>query len=177
MFDRPTLSTHYSQAMNPAYMRNWAEIEGTELITYMDSLPYKDRYYPVLFYRGMSGVSHASWLSAFLLGKLEHGQLYIRKKKEVSNGVDVEQSLSIHSHTNIVLVFVDDFICSGDTLMTCLKKIKFHCDFIKQDKIYLALEKRMNYTIKNKITSLEELTKLCKPEQQVSNKGLPNAFK
>lgn len=105
-------NTHYAPAFNPKYdikdlgMLLLQTIEGGMAGT----------AYPVLAFRGMSGTVTATRLSEWLTkNSVEHGMVYVRKEHEESHGRGVEASLDDSLAPNAVLVFVDDFVCLGDT--------------------------------------------------------------
>lgn len=120
-----TKSTHYSQAFNPDVMKNWAKT-ALPLIKAAISLKFPD-HIPVLLYSGMSGVSHAMYLSNLMhTRRFKHEHIYIRKKREESHGQPVEYSsfkCDDFKKQKYVLVFVDDFISTGSTVNFCLSRV------------------------------------------------------
>lgn len=116
---------HYSLAHNPAAMNAWAskmarnvakKYSGTNRI-------------PVLTYRGMSGIATATALANALV-RLKNCpsfyMMYCRKYDEVTNGnPEYEMTLikknELDAPTEYDFVFVDDFICSGESLAECAR--------------------------------------------------------
>lgn len=93
---------------------------------------------PLLCYRGMSGISHATLLAAELERlHLDFGMVYARKENEDSHAasyrsVEVAPKAIYDSDTkrfaptlfrDYTLVFVDDFVCSGQTRNLALRPI------------------------------------------------------
>ena len=122
--EQKTLSSHYSFAMKPKQMRQWSNKQAIHLCEVLRQRNTKNTF-PVLVYTGMSGVSHAAYLSAALNRRgLEFGQIYVRKEGERSHTTRNGYEISDNAESNekdITLVFIDDFVCSGKTLKTCVK--------------------------------------------------------
>ncbi len=124
-------STHYSDAHNPRKLKAWAEKTANVLLPIIQGSPT-----PLMFcYRGMSGVAVTTALSLALQNlrekkvkgftKIRFEFAYVRKPNEKSHGVDVECSRGYYGlrrpHRYIL---VDDFIDSGSTMTSILKKIR-----------------------------------------------------
>lgn len=109
--------SHYSLAQKPKDLLKWAEAIAIDIYV-------REIKYPVLVYRGMSGISAATALSLQLhiLG-VEHGMVYIRKENEKSHGNDVEKEIDRSKHHDFKFIFVDDFVASGETKRECINKI------------------------------------------------------
>lgn len=89
------------------------------------SKPKCKGYTPLLCYSGMSGTAIATSMSLSLAKnyeKFEFYMAYARKKNERSHGDTVEYS-SAASNKNYMLVFVDDFISSGETFYYTIEKV------------------------------------------------------
>jgi orotate phosphoribosyltransferase-like protein len=121
--DSDTNSSHYSQSFNPERMKAWAK-KAAVAINKMKTTEFKGNKI-VLIYTGMSGVSHAMYLSsAFHRNRVKHEHLYIRKAHEKSHGRRVEFSkFDEYKDDKYVLVFVDDFISCGITRKNCIKTL------------------------------------------------------
>lgn len=113
--------SHYSLAQKPKELLKWAEAIAVDIYV-------REIRYPVLVYRGMSGISAATALSLQLhiLG-IQHGMVYVRKENEDSHGDEIEREP--FENDNPTFIFVDDFISSGDTKSKCLRKIMVNCWF------------------------------------------------
>jgi orotate phosphoribosyltransferase len=130
-----TRSSHYSQSFNTALMKQWARASAVNINKVKNIEFPKHRI--VLVYTGMSGVSHAMFLSAALHRngvRAEH--LYVRKGHEKSHGSStLEYSMfEDYNKHQYVLVFVDDFTSTGATRKRCLKMI-FKEPILKDKKI------------------------------------------
>ena len=140
-----TLSSHYSGAMNPGAMIEWAYKEAVRLKELFET--NKNRGFPVLVYSGMSGINHAAYLSRslFELG-IEFGQICVRKENEETHGRDVEHSSNIEQHKHLLFIFVDDFIGRGVTLKRTIRKaITSYNNFHTQRWAILSLEHYCSY--------------------------------
>jgi orotate phosphoribosyltransferase len=152
-------STHYSAAQDPARLARIADRNATKLIEYMTA-NYPDCI-PVLMYRGMSGIANATAVSLALHAKgyKKHRMIYVRKKNEDSHGCDVETSVSFTDPDKVVLVFVDDFISSGETFKAVAKKVKseFNGGFRRAAKMkYISLLEDSKHVVNTDI--IEEYT-------------------
>lgn len=118
-----TGGTHYSQSFTPGKMKIWARLT-TSLIRKEINKKFKDHKI-ILIYSGMSGVSHAMYLSSMLDSRhIEHEHIYIRKENESSHGMKIEFSnFKNHEEQTYILVFVDDFISEGITRNRCINKL------------------------------------------------------
>jgi len=115
---------HYSLAHSPVSMNKWDAVMARKI-----AKQYKDsNKYPVFTYRGMSGVATVTALVG-ALARLKDvpvfAMLYCRKYDEVTNGncfYEYTVSDPIKSKPmNAEFVFVDDFICSGESLAECAR--------------------------------------------------------
>ena len=108
--------THYSLAQNTKMLKVWAA---------RMSLSVLDRgiYQPVLVYSGMSGIAAATALSIALdnIG-VQFGMIYVRKENEKSHGHVTEYEIP-EGFDSCTYIFVDDFICEGDTRNWCESKL------------------------------------------------------
>lgn len=126
------MSTHYSNAQDPISLAEWASKAAGKL-----TMKYgAGDVVPVLVYRGMSGVASATALMLALEGKARLGKrprypyvaCYIRKCHELSHGTLVEWGWvgKYCETTPREAVFVDDFICSGETVRACYAGMFMH---------------------------------------------------
>ncbi len=121
------MATHYSQAQCPKKLANLTRKMGKALIAGLKQYPDA---HPVLCYRGMSGVASATALALWWAGTRLKGteslpsMAYVRKEGEDSHGSPVEfEWRGGACDTNVVLIFVDDFISSGTTMKLTLKGV------------------------------------------------------
>ena len=114
-------NSHYGIGMYPDRLSEWATPVALSLRQYLRSHPGT---FPILVFRGMSGVSTATTLSLKLFEKgIKHAKLYVRKEGEKSHGADVEGNgfeEYLHSRHTPLFVFVDDFIDQGKTATAVL---------------------------------------------------------
>lgn len=124
-------STHYSAALNASALDETC----TELAASIKRKSEETGLIPLLLYSGMSGIALATAISIALWRdhKMEPMMMYVRKPDEDSHGSRVESSKGLftqikwneeeHKHTKKdvrrLVVFVDDFICSGRTTKRC----------------------------------------------------------
>lgn len=152
--------SHYSLAQKPKQLLKWAENIAIDI--YLREIKY-----PVLVYRGMSGVSSATALSLQLhiLG-IDHGMVYVRKGNEDSHGENIEREPFADS-APLTFIFVDDFVSSGATKSECLSKIlgKPWCPDFKTQFDYFAVQEYFNgeygYHMKAERLTIDGRT-LCK---------------
>lgn len=120
---RRSIDTHYGIAMANR-IGDWAQAMAEDIAYLCIDEPTA---FPVLVYRGMSGVASATALSIFLnkTGTV-HGKLYVRKDEEKSHGSSVEASdlFEMDSGQTPLYIFVDDFIDRGGTLEAVLDKVQ-----------------------------------------------------
>ena len=122
--------SHYSLAQKPKEIVAWSNIIAEKIKTQFDS----SGIMPVLIYSGMSGIASATSIShSFynLCGKNLY-MVYVRKQDERSHGSNIEyEKLNIENEffnynakiheVKCCLIFVDDFICTGETIARCIK--------------------------------------------------------
>lgn len=160
------MSTHYSLAHKTRDLRNQAKIWAVALIQKCKARSNKTRKIPILCYAGMSGTSAATALSLALLEidpNFVFKMCYVRKKNEKSHGNNIEHDLEEHQDwSKTFLVFVDDFISSGDSRKFVVKAAneKFTemenwrpdiCEWVKSNFVPLPKNKNVptieiNYT-------------------------------
>lgn len=129
--------SHYSPAQKHQTLADFARA-GADWI--MDVFPqlknkldtrhqYADGY-PVLVYRGMSGVACATALAQQLWGAygVDIAMCYVRKPEETSHGNSIETEISWAHHRRsgeetltFVPVFVDDFVSGGKTRIASIE--------------------------------------------------------
>lgn len=106
---------HYSYAQSLTHLREWAEQVAKQMID-----PMCGQMGFLLCYQGMSGVGTATALGLALEGRgATVGMVYVRKHNEQSHGsrtaeVSIDKLLDRIVH-RVELVFVDDFVCTGET--------------------------------------------------------------
>lgn len=114
--------THYSDSMNPIVLSTIAD----DFVKKLTSHYMFPRSNFILCYSGMSGISSATILGLKLqqIGRLA-GMVYVRKYNEKSHGVEVERQSFIPTNKFKAVrpLFVDDFICDGDTFARTVKEI------------------------------------------------------
>lgn len=128
--------SHYSNAQIPRLLSTWAWASAQMLARrYGKGGTQYGVESPVLVYTGMSGVASATALVLAMerLPKslqFAYGMAYIRKEHEKSHGQPVEfewVNTSRGLREAQAVVFVDDFICLGTTVMRCIQVSKTHC--------------------------------------------------
>ncbi len=114
-------STHYSNSMDPVALSQIAVKFAKDLLHLFPRSNF------VLCYSGMSGISSATILGLKLqeIDRLA-GMMYVRKYNEKSHGQQVERhSFDLkNKFRGIRPIFVDDFICDGDTLRYVVSKVR-----------------------------------------------------
>lgn len=135
---------HYSKAQSPRKLIVWAREAAADLKRYDD-----DGFDIVLVYTGMSGVASATALMAeyFNLTSKDLKCVYVRKEGEKSHGSAVESNCTTKldkTNPKNMILFVDDFICSGETTARVIHKLSNHywfkIDFDEMLKlVYLSL--------------------------------------
>lgn len=141
------MSTHYSLALQPVLLLARADIWAKELIGKCKKGRAKQKKIPILCYSGMSGVAAATALALALHTlnpKFKFHMAYVRKKHEDSHGNSVEHDLEHQTDTDwdeSFLVFVDDFICSGDSRRYVVEKVydKFRRHFPENRRLVARL--------------------------------------
>ncbi len=114
--------------------------------------------------RGSSGSMVSAFLYNFLKNKLKNKNIkicHIKKEGEISNSHTVSGVFSGYISENILNVWVDDFICSGSTLIYCHEQLSKHYQYYYSIK---ATNFKFNYAIcasisddvKNKLEPLIE---------------------
>lgn len=133
---------HYGKALHPRELNDWAELCAGSFIE-MFTGPRANQY-PILCYRGMSGVATATALAGALVRKKYEyfGQIYVRKPHETSesNGIPMEGMVEATSKEPM-LVFCDDFIGGAATFNYVISNIlaKFPDYAPTPNKVLLAL--------------------------------------
>lgn len=115
---------HYSKAFATKLLAEWAVFSAKKVIKLFKTEKLNG-FYPVFCYSGMSGISHATALSLAVAAQnpeFEFGMAYVRKDKEESHGRPVEYNFPETSKKGY-LVFVDDFISSGETMVRVFSNV------------------------------------------------------
>jgi len=115
------IGTHYSYAMNPRVMTEWANETADRIKCLLNNI----KEHPILIYSGMSGINHAAYLSRSLYERdVNFDQFYLRKneeRKETHGNAEELSSFHIHCEYGVIYIFVDDFIDRGNTFKRVLK--------------------------------------------------------
>lgn len=113
--------SHYSCAQKLNKLKRFAEYSAAEIAR---NIKGKDNYRYALVYSGMSGIALATAVSLELLTvyNVYIGMIYVRKQNESSHGDNIETSIDLDTE-NLRLIFIDDFIESGETLVYVLNKV------------------------------------------------------
>jgi orotate phosphoribosyltransferase len=121
---------HYSIAHEPATVLKWCrELAPAIYKTFTDA-----KRFPCFVYSGMSGTSLAT---ALLMYMHTEYPTYVRKEGERSHSDHrVEFSYPV-SNVKYELLFVDDFISSGETLKRCIHSVKHKVNSIKDMMYYM----------------------------------------
>lgn len=131
------LHSHYGNSMNANEMREW----GPKIAESVEAI-IKDGKFPILIYRGMSGVATATTIANNMTSTCgdDFAMMYVRKKNEKSHGQRVEYTKFFPKDREIVWIFCDDFISSGKTTLEVVKAIsKYQNVVIPFDSIRYAL--------------------------------------
>jgi len=118
-------TTHYSNAQN---IQELTENASSWAKRIMEECKGRRKLYPILCYRGMSGIASATAIAMQLHQQdplFKFGMVYVRKEDEDSHGSDLEMTgiSDVPDVKRRVLVFVDDFICAGYTKRAVLDAI------------------------------------------------------
>lgn len=130
-------NTHYGNCMEPHKMREW----GPKMAANIEAVIAEGKY-PILIYRGMSGIAAATTIANFMSSNHgdDYAMMYVRKKNEKSHGRIIEYTKYNIAGREIVWIFCDDFISSGKTVLEVVRAICHHFDIeIAFDTIYYAL--------------------------------------
>lgn len=113
-------NSHYGNCMEPHKMREW----GPKMAANIEALIAEGKY-PILFYRGMSGIAAATTIANFMTSNHgdDYAMAYVRKSNENSHGQKVELTKCRPNGKEVVWVFCDDFISSGKTVTETLRVI------------------------------------------------------
>lgn len=135
------MNTHYSRVMDAELLLSESSGNARKLVEVASRL----NKCPLLVYRGMSGVGYATGLAMCLIQnyrELKFGQFYVRKdeekshshqkyevyadEKRITKGPSVFAPLDLErTFRNYFPVFVDDFICTGRTMVKCMIHLPF----------------------------------------------------
>lgn len=144
---------HYSHAQTPLALTKWSRAMAKVLTKHYS----KGETVPIFVYTGMSGVATATALFLALAAQkksITYGMMYVRKKDEDSHGQPIETCMSEDCGSDVYdlkthpheFVFVDDFICAGNTLVYCALTYQKHMDelliFSKDSFVVLTGERR-----------------------------------
>lgn len=132
------IDTHYSDALKIQNLAQYAKDNAEGLVKFAT----EHGKHPLLVYRGMSGVAHATAVAMCL--HLNHsgfvfGQYYLRKEEEETHSNNsyelfLPNRSSVSYDLNLELrrvlegyfpVFVDDFVDSGETMAKCVRRFPF----------------------------------------------------
>lgn len=105
------VSSHYSRAFQKEDFYDTVQYLAKNVCDLFDELKVG---YPILCYSGFSGITSATLLAYFIQQRMRVEQLYVRKPNESSHGSHIEYST--RRLNGGVLIFVDDFVETGETL-------------------------------------------------------------
>ena len=115
--------THYSSAQDTKTLISKAIVFAEKL---KDIIDKNSDLTPYIVYTGMSGIALATALS--MQYTMRYGEqlnmIYVRKPNEVTHGEILEINGSLSTGNNNLLIFVDDFIASGQTINRMLDTLK-----------------------------------------------------
>lgn len=118
--------THYGASMRPKALTDQVVVMVQKFIERFTDP--NDRI--VLFYSGMSGVASATALTTVISVATDAvpsiaSLVYVRKEHERSHGEPIEISVlnDIEPTDRLIPIFIDDFICSGDTFLYVKKQV------------------------------------------------------
>lgn len=117
--------SHYGHCMNPTVMREW----GPRIAASVEAIIAEGKF-PILVYRGMSGVAAANTIANFMTSQhgTHYAMMYVRKKNEKSHGQRIEYTTRHQGDREIVWVFCDDFISKGKTMLDVVKTVSRYFD-------------------------------------------------
>jgi orotate phosphoribosyltransferase len=156
-------TSHYGISQKPDQLIPWAGDAVKKLHKIMIDGGYR---IPIFCYRGMSGVSHATMIATQYY--MEHGNsfamFYCRKPNEKSNSSRKNEYSCGYSDIEgkFIVVFVDDFIDSGETVKIVVNKTREHLithDGFVRD-VYITIEEGCHSERENalvKINSYKDL--------------------
>lgn len=128
--------SHYGSSMDVKWMAKWGKRMGRHVAKLIDS-----GVYPILVYRGMSGISAANAIAYRLAEKYgkDFGMVYVRKPEEKSHGAAVEYTSISPYQKPVVWIFCDDFVSTGVSLLETLKGASKKFGVIPLDRVLYAL--------------------------------------
>lgn len=118
---------HYSIAQNVGVLSSWSRDSARNIHRTFSH----DDNITALIYSGMSGIALATAVQLAYYSEYEKKlqMIYVRKENEFSHGNAVEFNFIPYesgNNTNHNLIFVDDFIDTGDTIVRCLDAFAEH---------------------------------------------------
>lgn len=115
-------STHYGQGtQSGAGLRKFGAYHARVIRLMLD---FSGKSYPVLLYRGMSGIQYATAISMeYARAGEDIGMIYVRKPEEHAHGKPIETNVS-KEQEGCLFFFVDDFISSGHTILETIKEVR-----------------------------------------------------
>lgn len=128
--------SHYGASMNARYMTQWGKKIARRVGQLIDN-----GMYPILCYRGMSGISAANAIAYNMPPKHDeqYAMVYVRKKEEQSHGAPIEYTTINPNNKKVVWIFCDDFICTGTSLLETLKSVSERFGVVPLDRVLYAL--------------------------------------
>ncbi len=113
--------SHYSLAQDTFRLKAWAK----KAHAFIKKNFAKENVY--LVYTGMSGIAAATAITMQQEeDEKEYGMIYIRKKEEVAHGGPIEDNGVYEWEKDKIFIFVDDFLCSGETFMRCYERLSYY---------------------------------------------------
>lgn len=163
-------SSHYGESMNPEYMANWAKWVVKDIRKLL-----KQGKYPVLIYRGMSGVTTATALAMHMDSNdgANFGMIYVRKEDEKSHGGTIETSLMKSAGREIAWIFCDDFIDKGGTALEVIQTVstRYTAD-IQLNNVWFALSMSSRFSERSKLNRLFKALATCEDRARAVAKDM-----
>lgn len=164
-------SSHYGESMNPEYMMGWAKWVVKDIRKLL-----KAGKYPVLIYRGMSGVTTATALAMHMDSNdgANFGMIYVRKEDEKSHGGRIEMSLMKSAGREIAWIFCDDFIDKGTTALEVIQAVSEHYNAdIQLNDVWFALSMSNLYVVRaRKLNKLFKALATCEDRARAVAKDM-----
>jgi len=171
--------THYGISMNAVDLRKWADQTAKDIVFTCEAR----KVTPIFLYSGMSGIASATALMLSLPSDFQYGMAYVRKDNEDSHGCAVELAFVDGPPTpnKCIFVFVDDFVCSGNTFAFTFRKymLRFSVE-IKKTQIYTAFSRGGTFGICEEMCLedfLPAANKAVRKQKKIYNDACDTIFK
>lgn len=114
--------SHYSYGLSPKKLKIIGDVLAEKAISLVNGNPF------VLAYTGFSGIATATAVGLALQEKESpnYGMVYVRKNGEKSHSgerieiMDVTNKMMLYGELPFIILFVDDFVATGQTLKNVL---------------------------------------------------------